>query len=220
MPTIGSFVRSLEDVLNSLERTTLPSDFNVLKRLAPPPGYRTSIRLLRAGRRAIRADADESYWTPGDAYLELRYERDEPLKVVADRSADHTEPAPAPARPDAKHEVLARLIQALNKAEQGRLFVALKYFRDQFLPSHDPFWIDPRIRRQIVLQDAIEAGLLLTGKVENPKPPHFPVTTVRLNRSNGMVREILGAASGIGPSFYPVVIRGAPLSETILENRR
>jgi len=61
---------------------------------------------------------------------------------------------------------------------------------------------------------------VLTSKVPNPKSPSYPVTAIRLNRQHPQVAAVLGEQDSAALGFQPVDIRGEPLSETVLRDRR
>jgi len=87
-------------------------------------------------------------------------------------------------------------IAALDRAERDPhlSFVSLKWFRDTYLVKRGYGWArDPDIPRRLV-QETTERGLIVTSKVDNPKTPEFPVTSIRLNRQHPDVKKILGAA--------------------------
>jgi hypothetical protein len=150
-------------------------------------------------------------------------------RIIRMLSCGHVELIPiTEVRADQAHEVisseqsatsgsdqaLAGLLNALEEAENapGRMFVALKWFRDEYLPSTGLGWAQNHEERQAVLAKAIQDGWILTGKVHNPKAPLYPTTTIRLNRQK---------QSGSAPEsrFRPVPISGEPLSRTILQDR-
>lgn len=118
---------------------------------------------------------------------------------------------PAASEPDQER---AELMKSLEAAENtpGRMFVALKWFRDDYLPSAGLRWAQDTETRQSVLAKAIQDGWILTGKVPNPKSPFYPTTTIRLNRQ----KQPAGASQS---RFRPVPISGEPLSRTILDDR-
>lgn len=111
-------------------------------------------------------------------------------------------------------QTLVELLKALEGAENtpGRMFVAFKWFRDEYLPSAGLHWARNHEERQAVLAKAIHDGWILTGKVPNPKAPLYPTTTIRLNWQ----RQGNSAPSS---RFRPVPISGEPLSHTILQDR-
>jgi len=117
---------------------------------------------------------------------------------------------------------ISDLVRALDRAEStpGYDFVALKWFRDVFLPAEGFEWAKADSSRQDVLRNAIEKRLVLTSKVPNPKSPQFPVTAIRLNRLLADNQAILRARQGSDSGFHPVEIRGENLSTTILRERR
>ena len=119
------------------------------------------------------------------------------------------------------HPAEVELLKALDRAEStpGWSFVSLKKFRDEILPLEDVPSIRSDVERQNVLRSAIDKRLILRGKVENPKSPQFPVTTIRLNRLLPEVQEVLGLPEK-NLDFHPIHIKGEPLSATILRERR
>src|SRR5688572_416801 len=74
-------------------------------------------------------------------------------------------------------------------------FLALKFLRDQLLPRQVA-WASLPHEAQIQINYAIDQGVLVTTKVENPRMPQYPVTAVQLNREHPLVGEVLGAAQG------------------------
>lgn len=121
----------------------------------------------------------------------------------------------------AVHPAEAELLRALDRAEStpGWSFVSLKKFRDEILPSADVPSIRSDVERQSVIASAIEKRLVLTGKVQNPKSPQFPVTSIRLNRLMPEVQRVLGLPRK-NLDFHPIHIKGEPLSAIILRERR
>lgn len=104
------------------------------------------------------------------------------------------------------------LCHALEKVErEGRAFVALKWFRDEVLPSTGLAWASDAEQRQAVLATAIAAGLIVTSRVPNPRSP-FPTTAIRLNRAPT-------SSQGPGRRYSPIRVQGDPLSSTILRDR-
>jgi hypothetical protein len=119
------------------------------------------------------------------------------------------------------HPSEVELIRALDRAEStpGWSFVSLKKFRDEILPVENISYLDSDVLRQNALRYAIDKRLILRGKVQNPKSPQFPVTTIRLNRLLPEVQEVLGLPKK-DLDFHPIHIKGEPLSATILRERR
>ena len=97
-------------------------------------------------------------------------------------------------------------------------FVALTFLRDRLLPeagsdlSHES--------SSAVVNEALRAGILLSGRIPNPKSPRHPTSTVRLNRRHELVRRRLGRTEDEDTLFAPVRISGPALSTTVLEGRR
>lgn len=118
---------------------------------------------------------------------------------------------------------LLAVVRCLHRAESrpNLPFVGLKWFRDVALREEDVAWPNGDGDRDAVLREAIERGLVLTGKVPNPHNPQHPVTSVRLNRAAPEVKAALANTQTIDGRFGPpVFIRNGPLSETILRDRR
>ncbi|MBK7928853.1 MAG: hypothetical protein IPJ98_15605 [Bryobacterales bacterium] len=105
---------------------------------------------------------------------------------------------------------MPRLEQA--ETEPGRAFVALKYFRDEFLPRLGGPWAESVDDRQQLLAQAIQEGRILTSKVPNPKSPLYPTTAIKLNP-----RERTAPLSA--SRFQAVAASGEPLSATLLRDR-
>ena len=92
-----------------------------------------------------------------------------------------------PADMDAR---VKELCAALAEAERGgHAFIALKWFRDSFLPRKAFRWNQHPETRQAVLAEAIQRGVVLTSKIANPKTPAYPTTTIRLNRAEAGIPE-------------------------------
>jgi hypothetical protein len=125
-------------------------------------------------------------------------------------------------KPDTAEERLSDLLRALDRAERrpGYEFVSLKWFRDTALVHEGFAWAGDEFARDDALREAIDRRWILTGKIANPRPPHFPVTTIRLNRELPEVIAVLESGTGHGPDFHPVAIRGQSLSATVLRERR
>ncbi len=111
--------------------------------------------------------------------------------------------------PDAREQELCRALDEVER--QGRAFIALKWFRDDVLPSKGYPWAADAEERQAVLAGAIEKGLIVTSRVPNPRSP-FPTTALRLSRS-----KLVG--SNERQRYSPIRIQGEPLSSTILRDR-
>jgi hypothetical protein len=105
------------------------------------------------------------------------------------------------------------LCAALAEAERGgHAFIALKWFRDSFLPRKAFRWNQHSETRQVVLAEAIQRGVVLTSKIANPKTPAYPTTTIRLNRAEAGIPEE-------AQRFHPIEVQGEPLAVAINEDR-
>lgn len=114
------------------------------------------------------------------------------------------------------------LIQELDQAEKwpGFNFVALKWFRDKWLPRKVLAGYDVADALDELIREAVADGVVLTSRVDNPKNPQFPVTAIRLDRQHPEVVAALGRQPAAARNFRPIGIRGEPLSETVLRDRR
>lgn len=123
---------------------------------------------------------------------------------------------------EAAEDRLSDLLRALDRAEgrPGYEFVSLKWFRDAALVREGFSWAADEFTRHDVLREAIDRRWILTSKVANPRPPHFPVTAIRVNRQMPEVNAALGNRTGNSPAFRPIPIRGESLSATVLRDRR
>jgi hypothetical protein len=111
-------------------------------------------------------------------------------------------------------------ILELDRVERsGMPYVVLTWFLRTALPGSRLAWTASPAERQRVVGEAIERGSFVTDKLDNPKQPGQQVTTVRLNRSNAEVGEVLRASKNV-PRFDPVPLRGEPLSQQIIRERR
>jgi hypothetical protein len=117
--------------------------------------------------------------------------------------------APPTAVSDAQKQELCRALDEVER--QGRAFIALKWFRDEVLPSKGFAWVSDPEHRQAVLAEVIAEGLIVTSRVPNPRSP-FPTTSIRLNRAPV-------SPQSEGKRYSPVRIQGEPLSSTILRDR-
>jgi hypothetical protein len=122
---------------------------------------------------------------------------------------DQAEPM-LPADLDAR---VKELCTSLAEAERGgHAFIALKWFRDSFLPRKAFRWNQHPESRQSVLAEAIQRGVVVTSKIANPKTPAYPTTTIRLNRAEAGIPEET-------QRFQPIDVQGEPVAVTIDEER-
>ena len=68
-----------------------------------------------------------------------------------------------------------------------------------------------------------DRGVLSLSKTENPNDPDHPVTTIRANRENALVKEVYERpreGRPQGPARRRIQVQGVPLSQMILADRR
>jgi hypothetical protein len=217
--TIHEREEAIEAALLALRRLNSPE----LRRLQlldilVPEGFRPVVELTENGRtigthkiyapQEKRRDVPADNWSPSDGEVHIRFER----VGSAQESARQSQPVAAPSDEEAR----AELLKALQDAEStpGRMFVALKWFRDEYLPSTGLGWAQNREECQAILAKSIADGWILTSKVPNPKAPLYPTTTIRVNR-----QKLPDARPSPASRFRPVPISGEPLSTTILRER-
>ncbi len=220
--TIPDAEEIIEEALAELSFSQDPGLARALRFLAPP-GYQAIVELCSENGRSKRRNATAEDWSPEEDELRIYFER-----------VDDGEPAPRPvrsARPLHEHrgepeengaEALVpadmdarvkELCSALAEAERGgHAFIALKWFRDSFLPRKAFRWNQNPESRQSILAEAIQRGVVLTSKIANPKTPAYPTTTIRLNRAEAGIPEE-------AQRFHPVSIQGDSLTAVIEEER-
>ncbi len=209
----------IEDALNELAFTQDPGLVRALRFLAPP-GYQAIVELCSENGRSKRRDALVDVWSPEYDEVRIYFERIEGDELAPRQgrmsrenhhAADEEDAAPAlPADMDAR---VKELCTALAEAERGgHAFIALKWFRDSFLPRKAYRWNQHPETRQTVLAEAIQRGVVLTSKIANPKTPAYPTTTIRLNRAEAGIPEET-------QRFQPVDVQGEPVAATIDEDR-
>jgi hypothetical protein len=214
----------IEEALNELAFSSDPGLSRALHFLAPP-GYQAIVELCGENGRSKRRNAAADTWSPEEDEVRIYFERiDEgegnaratraPRQPVEhnydDEDDDDSQEAQIPADLDAR---VKELCAALAEAERGgHAFIALKWFRDSFLPRKAFRWNQHPESRQAVLAEAIQRGVVLTSKIANPKTPAYPTTTIRLNRAEaGMPDE--------AQRFHPVAVHGDSIAEAIEEER-
>jgi hypothetical protein len=226
--TIGELQAGIAEALEAIRAgVPLPPGLENLKYLAPPRGFvpKVSFRRVR-DQRKIREDASKEYWSPENAFLQIEFVHHAAGGQRADAvpSNEDLEAArkPGPAPFSVGEVQLKDLVLALDRAESDPAFthfVALKTFRDRYLPQQGYDWSAFPGNRHDVLRHAIEKGLVLKSSVHNPRAPEFPVTAIKLNRNLPEVRAILEGSRRPSP-FTPVRVQGHPLSRTVLQDRR
>lgn len=178
----------------------LPPVLQPLTLLAPPRGYVAEVE-LRPFEDPERPGefAEDSRWDPrkGDVLITYEASREDGWREERrdERRAWRDGPAELPATPDPSLAI-DDVVRVLGRAEgdPNFSFVALKFLRDQLLPRHVAWAAIPH-EAQIQINRAIDAGAVVTTKVENPRQPQYPVTAVKLNRDNAIVQRVLLAAA-------------------------
>ncbi len=165
--------------------------------------YQPTVELRHAegNNRKVRADSTQAY-DLDDVVLQISFRR---------RQAD-------------VDRVTALLVAGLERAESRRNFVSLKWFRDKFLPETNEIFSKAEVSSE-TLTDLIERGLVTVGSVPNPDPAKPHTTTINLNHRHRAVRAALEQPTQVstrnsGSRFRPRLLKGAPLSTTVLADRR
>jgi hypothetical protein len=212
----------IEEALNELAFSNDPGLVRALRFLAPP-GYQAIVELCSENGRSKRRSASADTWSPEEDEVRIYFERTDdsepaPRQIRAPRAAlehvydeeDEGQEGMIPADMDAR---VKELCAALAEAERGgHAFIALKWFRDSFLPRKAFRWNQQPESRQAVLAEAIQRGVVLTSKIANPKTPAYPTTTIRLNRAEAGIPEE-------AQRFHPVAVHSGSLVESIEEER-
>jgi len=217
--TIPDAEEIIEEALNELSFSTDPGLARALHFLAPA-GYQAIVELCSESGRGKRRNAMAETWSPEEDEVRIYFERIDGAEAVprsvraaveqAFDEGDDSQEAVIPADLDAR---VKELCAALAEAERGgHAFIALKWFRDSFLPRKAFRWNQHPESRQAVLAEAIQRGVVVTSKIANPKTPAYPTTTIRLNRVEaGMPDE--------AQRFHPVTAHGDSIAEAIEEER-
>lgn len=213
----------IEEALNDLGFSADPGLARALCFLSPP-GYQAIVELCGENGRSKRRNASADSWSPEEDEVRIYFERVEgdesaprsprapraTAQPVYDDNDDDGQEAIIPADLDAR---VKELCAALAEAERGgHAFIALKWFRDSFLPRKAFRWNQHPEPRQAVLAEAIQRGVVLTSKIANPKTPAYPTTTIRLNRAEAGIPEE-------AQRFHPVAMHGESIAEAIEEER-
>jgi hypothetical protein len=219
--TIPAAEEIIEDALNELAYSQDPGLVRALRFLAPP-GYQAIVELCSESGRSKRRNASAESWSPEDDEVRIYFERidgEEPAprlsrapRAFAGRAAEEEDEVEvtSPADMDAR---VKEICGALAEAERGgHAFIALKWFRDSFLPRKAFRWNQHPETRQAVLAEAIQRGVVITSKIANPKTPAYPTTTIRLNRAEAGIPEE-------AQRFHPIEVLGEPVTASIDEDR-
>ncbi len=229
--TIPDAEELIEDALNDeIASSSIPGLQRALQFLAPA-GYTAIVELCDENGRSKRRNAPAGTWSPETDEMRIYFEREGEGDDVSEsprarfarpaRTFTHTESefdddvddsqlAVIPADMDVR---VKELCAALAEAERGgHAFIALKWFRDSFLPRKAFRWNQNPDSRQAVLAECIQRGVVLTSKIPNPKTPAYPTTTIRLNRAEAGLPEE-------SQRFRPVAITGESISDEIEHER-
>jgi hypothetical protein len=206
----------IEEALNELGCSPDPGLARALQFLAPA-GYEAIVELCSENGRSKRRNATADNWSPEEDEIRIYFERSDgsapvrSARVAADEDDDEEiDDEETAADMDAR---VKELCAALAEAERGgHAFIALKWFRDSFLPRKAFRWNQQPEARQAVLAEAIQRGLVMTSKIANPKTPAYPTTTIRLNRAEAGIPEE-------AQRFHPVPVQGPALAESMDEER-
>ena len=210
----------IEEALTELGFSQDPGLMRALRFLAPP-GYQAIVELCGENGRSKRRNATAESWSPEEDEVRIYFERMEGTESPArstrsSRSSESPIDAPTFEEPLAAGDMDSRvkeLCGALAEAERGgHAFIALKWFRDSFLPRKTYRWNQSPESRQAVLAEAIQRGVVLTSKIANPKTPAYPTTTIRLNRAEAGIPDD-------AQRFHPVVVQGEMLTAVLEEER-
>jgi hypothetical protein len=227
--TIPEAEEIVEEALSELAFSTDPGLTRALRFLSPP-GYQAIVELCGENGRSKRRNANANTWLPEEDEVRIYFERiDEDEEGDDDRSApqlrvrgtrqaatyeeNHLPEAEGALPPDIDDRI-KELCATLAEAERGgHAFIALKWFRDSFLPRKAFSWNQNPESRQMILAEAILRGVVLTSKIPNPKTPAYPTTTIRLNRAEAGVPEE-------AQRFRPVAMHGDSLTASMMDESR
>jgi hypothetical protein len=212
----------IEEALAELGYSQDPGLVRALHFLTPP-GYQAIVELCSESGRSKRRNASSETWSPEEDEIRIYFERTDgeeaPARPVRTSAPVHEvhyeddggeEEMVLPADMDNR---VKELCGALAEAERGgHAFIALKWFRDSFLPRKSFRWNQGPEMRQTVLAEAIQRGVVLTSKIANPKTPAYPTTTIRLNRAEAGIPEE-------AHRFHPVSVQGETLTAVMDEER-
>lgn len=229
--TIPEAEEIIEEALEELAFSTDPTLSRALQFLAPP-GYQAIVELCGENGRSKRRNASATTWTPEEDEVRIYFERIDQNADSDDDQIGNRMPLPARSRRPAQaasfdedeidgngglpadiDERIKELCATLAEAERGgHAFIALKWFRDSFLPRKAFSWNQQPESRQMILAEAIQRGVVLTSKIPNPKTPAYPTTTIRLNRAEAGVPEE-------AQRFRPVAMQGEPFAAVLDDDR-
>jgi hypothetical protein len=218
--TIPAAEEIIEEALSELAYSPDPGLVRALQFLSPP-GYQAIVELCSENGRSKRRNAMADSWSPEDDEVRIYFERvsdadghiiRSPRAAMPRSAEDEVEPDESIPQADMDNRV-KELCTALAEAERGgHAFIALKWFRDSFLPRKSYRWNQHPDSRQTVLAEAIQRGVVMTSKIANPKTPAYPTTTIRLNRAEAGIPDE-------AHRFHPVAVVGDGASAILEEER-
>ncbi len=215
----------IEEALESLAGAESAVLQRALRFLAPE-GYQVVVELCSENGRSKRRGASSSSWNPEEDEIRIYFERigedgdeadtpdtwnraDSPMRMrsggrSARPSARSWVSEPVAMTPEEMEAAVEELCAALAEAERGgHAFIALKWFRDAFLPRKMYGWTRHPEQRQMILAESIQRGRVVTGKIPNPKSPAFPTTTVQLPRATSATGDADGTeAEATAPTAH------------------
>jgi hypothetical protein len=218
--TIPDAEEIIEEALGELAFSQDPGMARALRFLAPP-GYQAIVELCSENGRSKRRNASAETWSPEEDEVRIYFERTDDAvarelrapRAMAEHAFDAEEDPQPPMIPADLDARVKELCSALAEAERGgHAFIALKWFRDSFLPRKTYRWNQHPESRQAVLAEAIQRGVVLTSKIANPKTPAYPTTTIRLNRAEANIPDE-------AQRFHPVAVSGGTVVEVLEEER-
>ena len=196
----------IEETLENLAEQDNGSLQRALRFLAPE-GYQVMVELCSENGRSKRRGASASSWNPDEDEIRIYFERvgedgeeeeqpepwnraNAPMRVRNGgrngraQTGRNWTPEPVALLPEEMDAAVEQLCGALGEAERGgHAFIALKWFRDAYLPRKMFAWTRHPEQRQMILAESIQRGKVTTGKIPNPKSPAFPTTTIQLHRA-------------------------------------
>jgi hypothetical protein len=189
-----AIAQALVKVRELAAQNALPPVLQPLNLIAPPRGFVVQVRLTPYTDHA-RPETRDARWDARNGEVTIAYEPARDDAGRDERAWYGEERRPASGAPPDPQSALRDVVRVVARAEDDPAFsfLALKFLRDQLLPRQVA-WASLPHEAQIQINYAIDQGVLLTGKVENPRTPQYPVTAVKLNRDHPLVQEILGAA--------------------------
>lgn len=196
-----ALARALTAIRELDQQGALPPVLQALALLSPPRGFITNVELRPFEDPENPGEyAEDSRWDPrhGDVLITFEPSRDDGWREER-RPGWRAAPAAHAGPPDGA-QAIEDVARVLGRAESDPnfTFVALKFLRDQLLPRHVP-WANIPHEAQIQINRAIDAGAIVTTKVENPRQPQYPVTAVQLNRDNPIAQKVLAELQAAAP---------------------